>query len=184
MKLRKLILLILFGSILILTIRTNFEVDELAQKHCEYSNVQAFTLDQTPITEWQNYKDSHYKYMVIYPMGWDFQKTINQEGSLVDAEAILQRVSFFGAEGFIDIDVWLSQGMMLSEWLEWYERTRNTFQGDGIQTKIAGNKAVMFFEDGSTTAMLSTFFIEGDHVYRLWYTISSSINGLNVYKKC
>jgi len=183
MNLKKFLMYLIFGLLLAIPMQNNIEPNNNTIHPCMYSNVQGAAIDPKEILEWLNYQDIEFNFSTSYPVGWEYQKTIDQKGSLIDEEAIVQRLSFFGPEGFIDIDVWSSQDMNLNEWLNWYEKTRNKLPEDGYDTLVAGNKAVMFFEDGSTTDMISTFFIEKDHVYRLWYTVSANITGFEIYKK-
>lgn len=50
-----------------------------------------------------------------------------------------------------------------------------------MNAKIAGKEAIAFLEEGETVDLLTVFWSDGKHVYRLWYTITQYKTGLDVY---
>ncbi len=148
---------------------------------CSASIALAAPISSEPITNWASLKDPEYDFTVEYPAVWNVKATIDQASSGYDPEAILKRYTFVGTEGIIDLDVWLSNGMELSQWLEWYGKTRDQLPITAPNAKVAGLPSVMFVENGVTIKMLTTFWGDDQYVFRLRFTITHYDVGLQVY---
>lgn len=160
----------------------SFSKPLIGGQHCGVSNVLAASMSSEPITEWQNYNDPDYGFTVVYPVGWEFKATIDQSLPYSDPLAIVRRLTFIGKEGMIDLDIWLANDLDLTEWLEWYGKTRAPLPVTESNATVAGDQAVAFLENSQTVDMLSIFFGDGKHVYRLWYTVTHNEVGLQVYQ--
>ena len=135
-----------------------------------------------PLVGWQPYSDPDYEFTLEYPARWMVKKNIFQPEPLPDPDAILKRLTFTGAEGIIDLDIWLSHGRDLSDWLEWYGQTRYKLPITHPNAMVGGRPAVVFLQKGVAVDMMATFFTDGDYVYRVWYTITHNEAGLQAYK--
>jgi len=157
-------------------------------KTCGVSNALAASLPSEPIAEWQNYQDLDYGFTIAYPVGWDYQVTIDQSIPYSNPQAIIKRLTFTGNEGVIDFDIWLARDLSqsmhsnLNEWMTWYSKTRYKIPVNA-NAKVAGDEAVAFTEgSGSASPMLTVFFSDGDYVYRLWYSLTEYEAGLQLYQ--
>ncbi len=154
----------------------------LGEQRCGVSDVLAASISSEPITKWQDYEDPDYGLIITYPAEWEFNITIDQSIPYSDSLAVVRRLTFFGQEGLIDLDIWLANGLDLVEWLERYGETRNPIPITDPNATVAGDKAVAFFESGQTIDMLAVFFTDRKYVYRLWYTVTQNEAGLLVYR--
>jgi hypothetical protein len=143
---------------------------------CE-SNPHNSVLPFAPIQNWQLYEDSSYAFTFDFPGDWRSDTTIEQSIPYHDSEAIIKRQSLLGMGGLIEIDVWLSQGYDLHNWLIWYAETRNPLPLKRFEAKISGREAVIFLEQGGTTDLLTTFLSDGQYIFRIWHTITNSSRG-------
>ena len=150
-------------------------------QRCKISKVLAASISSESVTQWQIYSDSDYGFSLEYPVGWESVITIFQETPYEDESAIIKRQTFTGAQGWIDLDIWLANGQNLEEWSGWYSKTRAPFPITKSNAKVWGNPAMSFLERGGTVDMLATFFSDGKYVYRLWYTVTQNRVGLQVY---
>ena len=138
-------------------------------------------LSEAKIENWEKYVDPDYGFTLEYPSDWKMETTIQQAATLSDADAIIKRLTFTGAGGMIDLDIWLANGKSMEEWLDWYVKTRRELPINQANSRIAGNQAVTFVEHGTTVDLLTSFFSDGKYVYRLWYSVTQDPQGLQVY---
>lgn len=147
--------------------------------HCETSNLSEGTIDT--FTEWNIYIDTDIHFSLTYPRDREHQTTVEQFAPHRDPEAIIKRETFSGIGGMVDVDIWLANGMTLTEWLQWYDETRNPLPNTLQNATIANQPAVIFVEDTDQIDMLTAFFSDGKYVFRLWYSVTQSIAGLQTY---
>jgi len=149
---------------------------------CQTANVVSASIPSEPIANWQRLEDPTYGYAVEFPAdGWEATVAIEQAAPFSDPKAILKRVTFLGAEGLIDLDIWSSHGSDFVKWLAWYSKTRNNLPSISPNATISGYPAIVFLEDGIAVDMLTAFWADGEHVFRLWYTVTQNENGLDVF---
>ena len=130
---------------------------------------------------WLRYKDQDYGFTLEYPAEkWTTETTIKQDYPFPAPYAVIKRQTFYGPGGMIDLDVWLSHNRNLNTWLKEYTTTR-AFEGIFFDAEVAGHPAVIFFQEGPTSNMVATFFDDGRHVYRLWHTITSDEQAIEIY---
>lgn len=155
-------------------------IPNTVDSRCNTSKL-SVSLPSQPVVDWQSYEDPEYDFVLEYPTEWEVETTIQQSVPFPDTEAIIKRLSFRGSEGAVDLDLWLANGYDLEEWLAWYVETRRELPANQVNSSVAGQPAVMFVENNVTVDLLTTFFSDGEYVYRLWYTVSKNPQGVQVY---
>lgn len=136
------------------------------------------SLENPTLTKWQAYEDTDYAFTLEYPKSWQAEITIDVPHSSPKPEWVLRRHSFISDEGTLDLDIWMSQGMKLSAWLEWMGEITAPFPVTEPNAQVAGYPAVAFVEN----EMATVFFSDGKHVYRLWYTAIHNEDGLKAFR--
>ncbi|MDD5371669.1 MAG: hypothetical protein PHQ40_21520 [Anaerolineaceae bacterium] len=132
------------------------------------------------ITDWQQFKDADFQITMDYPVGWKVEPTIQQKPPFSDPEAIIKRLSFLGPEGGIDLDIWLSNGQSLQDWLAWYIKSRDALPITQPNAVINAMPAVVFIQNGGVD-MLTAFFSDTQYTYRLWYSVNRNGRGLQAF---
>jgi len=137
-------------------------------------------MEITPITDWQEFMDREGKISLSYPTEWDVEETITQDVPYFDAEAIINRYTFLGSAGMIDLDIWLANDMDLIQWAEYYSKARYPVHYQFLYSNSQGDPYIVYLEKGGTIHMLSAFFSDGEYIYRLWYGLSNEV-GMQVF---
>ena len=133
-----------------------------------------------PISNWLRYEDLGYGVALEYPAEWKVETTIQQPVPFPDPSAIIKRQSFIGPEGLIELDVWLSKGYKLDEWLNWYEKTRFDLPLLKPNAQVNGQSAVVFIMEGQQDT-LTTYFKNDEYIFRLLYSVNQGPTGLDIY---
>jgi hypothetical protein len=167
----------LLACILLLSLgyKLSFRQTELVQG-CGVSKALAASSSYELVTNWKAYTNSDFNIAFEFPDSWEGYTMESQKIPYTDAEAIIQRQTFIGREGYINFDVWLANGINFEDWLSWYQKTRLPFPTDISSFTIAGNQAIAFIDDDKL-GLLSVFFTDGVHIYRL-HNVSNSNHGL------
>lgn len=172
----------LFSCILLLSLGYKLSVKQTElEQGCGVSKALAAFSSYELVTNWKEYTKSDFNIAFEFPDSWEVNTMESQKIPYDDDEAIIYRQTFIGQEGYIILDVWLANGMNFEDWLSWYQKTRLPFPTDISNFSIAGNQAIAFIDDDKL-GLLTVFFTDGVHIYRLHNVSNSNKLGLEVFR--
>jgi len=126
----------------------------------------------TLIDTWRLYNAEDLQLSFYYPADWGIEGGLRKRNSNNPIE-ILSRVTFYGEEGHIDIDVWFGRGISFYSWLEWFSKRTNPIPYETESVISDENPYLIFMQNGGPNSMLSAFFTDGYYVYRIWSTVAT-----------
>lgn len=129
------------------------------------------TTESETMDQWQKYEDSDYGFTFEYPADWEVMTLIEQPQPYPEPEKIVRKYAFTGAEGYVTLSVFLTQGFELPVWLENQNKTSpDLFPVMETNSRVAGYPSVAFVTDEN----LIVFMSNGEYVYRFWHPLTDS----------
>lgn len=130
---------------------------------------------------YQTYSDSDFGFTLQYPVGYQIETKHKQPQSVIDDEAILKRVIFSSFPALVYLDIWLTKGKSLSDWLTWYKETRQVDQMPTEANSTVATKSAATFLQEQQRDLMITYFTDGKYVYRLLNWMTNNPTHLDAY---
>lgn len=131
--------------------------------------------------QWQEYDDSDYGFAVDFPtVGWQVQTMWHAPEA--GQPAITKRVSFFGPQVEIIVDVWRQPQENIVAWVEYLTQYVQPDLEVTINGEISGFPAIVYLDENMQAPnVLMTIFSDKNHTYLVRYVISDGGQAMETY---